>query len=132
MSRTDRFWHGFLCGLARFGLFFVHPILRVEGQESIPKDGCIICPNHYGMDDPLWTIFALKQDHFFPVFAKEEVTSLPILKHLFRYIQLIGVRRGDAGDITALKVGIKALRRNEKVLLYPEGTRVKGDRKSVV
>lgn len=109
--------------LVRIGMFFWHPVFRVMGRENIPEGPCVICSNHAGMADPIWTILALRQPFFFRIMAKDQLMHIPVLKYVFRWIGMIGVKRGE-NDISAVKAALKALKNGEKLLIYPEGTRV--------
>lgn len=114
--------------LAHFGLFFVHPIMRVKGRENIPEGGCVICANHVGLSDGPWLVFAIKPKKIMRIMVKDQLFHIPVLKYLFMWCNFIGVRRGES-DITAIKKAIKALRDGEQLMLFPEGTRVaKGSR----
>ena len=117
----------FLYGVVRLGMFFWHPVFRVSGREHIPQGPCVICSNHVGMSDPIWTIFAFRPARLFRIMAKDQLMHVPLLKYLFRWIGMIGVKRGE-GDIAAVKTALKALRDGEQLLIYPEGTRVRETR----
>lgn len=126
--RVNRFWYRFLYVVVRFGMFFWHPVFRVTGRENIPEGPCVMCSNHVGMADPVWTILGLRQPRMFRIMAKDQLMHVPVLKYLFRWIGMIGIKRGE-GDINAVKTALKALKDGEKLLVYPEGTRVpKGQR----
>ena len=122
--RINRLWYRFLYAVVRIGMFFWHPVFKVSGRENIPDGPCVICSNHVGMADPIWAIFALRQPQIFRIMAKDQLMHVPILKYLFRWIGMIGIKRGE-GDIVAVKTALKALRSGEKLLIYPEGTRVR-------
>ncbi len=111
--------------IARFGMWFVHPSLRVYGREHIPQEGpALICPNHSGMADPIWVIFSAKFPHMPTVMAKKELFSIPVLGRFFRWLGAIAVDRGGA-DVNAIKQGLKCLKNRNLLMLFPEGTRVK-------
>lgn len=109
---------------ARFGMFFWHPIFKVQGRENIPQGGCVICANHSSGSDGPWLVFAIKPKKMMRIMVKEQVMHFPILKYLFQGLNFIGVRRGE-GDITAIKKAMKALKDGEQLMIFPEGTRVK-------
>lgn len=114
-----------ICAVVRAGMFLWHPSFRVYGRENIPKDGSLlICPNHSGMADPFWVIFALRPDRMPRVMAKKELMSVPVLGGFLRWLGVFGVDRGG-NDVNAIKNGLKCLRDGERLLLFPEGTRVK-------
>lgn len=122
-----KFWYGFLCAVVRAAMALWHPVFRVTGREHIPEGPCVIFGNHVGMADPIWTIFAMRNGKFFRILAKEQLLRLPVLGRFLRWIGVIGVKRGE-GDLNAVKQALKALKNGEKLLVYPEGTRVRGAR----
>lgn len=125
--RITHFWYRILYSIVRVGMFFWHPVFRVSGREQIPQGPCVICCNHVGMADPIWMIFAMNQPMIFRIMAKDQLMHVPLLKYLFRWIGMIGIKRGE-GDINAVKDAMKALKNGEKLLIFPEGTRVRGER----
>ena len=57
-------------------------------------------------------------------YAKEEIMRWPVIGWLLKKAGIFGVKRGKA-DVAALKEALRVLRDGEKLLLFPEGTRVK-------
>ena len=115
---------GFLFFYALVWPFFnlVHPG-RVIGRENIPEGGALICANHTRNSDPLYILFALKRKTKLRIMAKEEMTKWPLVGPILSRINLmIWVKRGRA-DIGAVKAALKTLKNNEKLLIFPEGTR---------
>lgn len=111
--------------LVRTAFFVWHPVYRVVGREHVPKSGkLVICANHSGMADPLWAIMSLRLGHIPRVMAKKEALSYPVIGRILTALQVIGVDRGIA-DIHAIKEGIRALRNDQQLLIFPEGTRVR-------
>ena len=114
-----------ICAIARCVMFFWHPVFRVYGKENIPKEGpLLICPNHSGMADPFWTVFALKPKQRIRFMAKKEAMDTPVLGSILRWLGVFGVDRGGA-DVNAIKTGLKCLKDGQWLLIFPEGTRVK-------
>ncbi|MFI3313905.1 MAG: lysophospholipid acyltransferase family protein [Eubacteriales bacterium] len=109
---------------ARFGLLFVHPIMRVQGRENIPEGACVICSNHVGLSDGPWLVFAIRPKKIMRIMVKAQLLHIPVLKYLFMWFNFIGVER-ESNDITAVKKALKALKEGEQLMLFPEGTRVK-------
>ena len=122
-----RFWYGFLCGVVRAAMALWHPVFRVTGRGHIPEGPCVICGNHAGMADPIWAIFAVRNGTFFRILAQDQVMRVPVLGRFLRWIGVIGVKRGES-DLAAVKTALRALKNGEKLLVFPEGTRVKGAR----
>lgn len=111
--------------LCRIGLFIWHPIYRVEGRENVPQSGkLVICANHSGMADPIWVVMSLKMGHIPRIMAKKESLSYPILGKILAGLRVIGVDRGMA-DVHAIKEALRALKEDQQLLIFPEGTRVR-------
>lgn len=110
--------------LVRVGLFFWHPFSRFRGREHIPEGGCLIVANHSSLADPVWLLLALGPGRRTHIIAKKEVMGVPVLGRVLRWVGVFGVDRGGA-DIAAVKQSLEILKNNEKLLIFPEGTRVK-------
>ena len=111
--------------VVRAVMFFWHPVFRVIGREHIPDSGpYLICPNHSGMADPFWAIFALKPKRLPRIMAKKELMDVPVLGGILRWLGVFGVDR-EGADVNAVKTGLKCLKNGYQLLLFPEGTRVK-------
>lgn len=58
------------------------------------------------------------------VMAKAEIMKWPVVGFLLKKAGIIGVNRGRS-DMAAAKECMRALKNGEKLLMFPEGTRVK-------
>lgn len=105
-----------------FTLF--HPVRHV-GREHIPEGGAVFCGNHSAMSDPFFLVYAVGWKNQMRVMAKAEVMRIPVVGWLLSKAGVFGVDRGKA-DVGAIKTAMKYLKSGEKVLIFPEGTRVKG------
>ena len=114
----------FLYALCRFGFFLWHPVFRVHGRENIPEGGALICCNHSGMADPLWVIFAMGRKNRMKIMAKVQLIRIPLLGPFLQWAGVFGVDRGN-NDISAIKTALRVLKEGQKLLLFPEGTRVR-------
>ena len=111
--------------IVRAAMFCYHPVFRVIGRENVPKEGrYLICPNHRGMADPIWVIFALRIGHVPRIMAKMEVMKAPVLGWFLRKMGVFGVNR-EGADIAAIKTGLRCLKNEQQLMIFPEGTRVK-------
>lgn len=109
---------------------FLHPI-RVEGLENIPKDEpVVLCPNHSSNWDPILLICALGREANLRIMGKNQLFKIPILRTFLRKMGVFPVDRGNS-DIGAVKNSIQALRDGSTLLVFPEGTRVRGKKKDV-
>lgn len=118
-----RIFYAFFWSLAWpfFNLF--HPVRQI-GRKNIPKGGAVVCGNHTALSDPLFLVFAAGRKNQMRPMAKSEVMRIPVLGWLLKKAGVFGVDRGKA-DVGAIKTAMKYLKSGEKVLLFPEGTRVK-------
>lgn len=101
----------------------VHPC-RPIGRENVPQGAALLCPNHTGLSDPLFVVFALGLRNRPQVMAKEEFMRTPLLGWLLGKAGVFAVKRGKS-DVGAIKRAIKCLKSGDKLLLFPEGTRSK-------
>ena len=106
-------------------MFLYHPVFRVKGRENIPQNGgFLICPNHSGMADPFWVLFALRLNHIPRIMAKKEVMKIPLLGRLLEWFGVFGVDR-EGVDVNAIKIGMRTLKEGQQLMVFPEGTRVR-------
>lgn len=118
-----------IISIVRVAMFFYHPIFRVIGRENIPQGGrYLICPNHSGLADPIWVVFALRLGHVPRIMAKKEVMQVPVLGWFLRKFGVFGVNR-EGNDVTAIKTGLRCLKNDQQLMIFPEGTRVKPGQK---
>ncbi len=101
---------------------FVHPI-RAIGRENIPDGPVIICPNHTTADDPFFVVYAFGRRYPMRAMAKIQILRVPVIGWLLSKAGVFGVDRG-AADIKAVKTALKFLKDGDKLLMFPEGTRV--------
>lgn len=97
---------------------------RFSGRENLPQGGAMLCANHSGLADPIWVVL-LMHDKQMPWFmAKKEVMDKPVIGRFLSWFGAFGVDR-EGADITAIKTSLGHLRDGDKLLVFPEGTRVK-------
>ncbi len=121
--KSMRVFYGFIWSLVWPFFNLVHPVRHV-GRERIPEGAAVVCGNHTSLSDPLFVTFAMGRRHQLRTMAKAELMRVPVLGWLLGKAGIFGVERGKA-DVGAIKTAIKFLKSGEKILLFPEGTRVK-------
>ena len=99
------------------------------GKENFPEGACIVCANHSSMCDPFWVAFALGRKDSLHFMAKKELFKIPILNWILKKAGVFGIDRGNA-DVEAIKTAIKYLKNGEKIMMFPEGTRISSDDKA--
>ncbi|WP_211274579.1 lysophospholipid acyltransferase family protein [Anaerobacillus arseniciselenatis] len=97
--------------------------VEVIGKENIPSDkGVLLCCNHiHLLDPPLLGSYLERPIHYM---AKAELFKIPVLNYLIKKFHAFPVRRGMS-DKQALREGIKVLKDNNVLGIFPEGTRSK-------
>lgn len=98
-------------------------LLRVQGRERIPEGNAVFCCNHSSNWDPILIMIAAGREHQLYAMAKEEIAHWPVVGRILKVAGMIFVARGKA-DIGALKSALKYLKNGQKILIFPEGTRV--------
>lgn len=121
---TDRLYHIVFWPVAFFFSIF-HPV-RTIGREHIPEGAAVIAANHSAYADPMMAIMAFGYRNPLRIMAKEELFHIPVLGWLLIKLGMFGVNRGHS-DISAIKRAIKVLKEGCKLMLFPEGTRVRRD-----
>lgn len=118
---------------------FIYPIIKTFlrvfhpwksiGRENLPEGGVLICGNHTSLGDPLYVLCCIGHKPQCRVMAKQELMEVPVLGFLLKKAGIIGVNRGKS-DVAAIKECMRVLKNGEKLLIFPEGTRVKEGEKA--
>ncbi len=96
---------------------------RTVGLENLPEGGALLCANHVSGWDPIVIALNLPRDSRLTVLAKDQLFRIPLLGFLLRKLGIIPVKRGES-DLHAIKSSMKALSGGNRLLVFPEGTRV--------
>lgn len=119
---------GFL-GLLKF--LFSHLLFRVkyvnlENMNKIEKG--VVCPNHSCIFDPFWVYFKVENMW---IMAKAELFKNKILAKIYKAYNVFPIKRGQK-DASSLLHSINVIEENDKakLLIFPEGTRIKKDKES--
>ncbi|MGE4275775.1 MAG: lysophospholipid acyltransferase family protein [Lawsonibacter sp.] len=126
-SREDRktdAWFRFLYTVI-WPFFNLFRPIRVLGREHIPDGPAVICPNHTTIGDPFYVVFAFRRTYPMRAMAKIQIMRVPFIGWILGKAGVFGVDRGHA-DMRAVKVALKFLKDGNKLLMFPEGTRVHG------
>ena len=96
---------------------------EVSGRENMISGAALVCSNHSAMIDPFQIAVAFGIDTNIHVIAKIELFRIPVLAPVLRKLGMISVDR-SINDIASIKASLGYLKNGEKVLIFPEGTRV--------
>ena len=114
-----RFVHSVIIPLLRL-MFRV----RVTGRENIPDGPALICANHTAMIDPFVIAVAFNAKDPLRFMTKGELFRVPVLRSFLKAVGAYPVERGQS-DMAALRQSVDTLKQGGKLLMFPEGTRVK-------
>ena len=96
---------------------------RTVGVENVPEGGALLCANHASGWDPIMIALALPNDSRLHFMAKEELFKNSFLRWLITKLGGFPVKRGG-NDLVAMKTSLKVLGNGDRLLVFPEGTRV--------
>ncbi|MCI8552479.1 MAG: 1-acyl-sn-glycerol-3-phosphate acyltransferase [Lawsonibacter sp.] len=103
----------------------IHPV-RAVGRENIPEGPVVVCPNHTTAGDPFYVVFAFGYRWPMRAMAKVQIMRLPFIGWILGKAGVFGVDR-DTTDVKAVRTAMKFLKEGDKLLIFPEGTRVRKD-----
>lgn len=96
---------------------------RVVELEDFPEEGALLCANHASGWDPIIIALNLPRDSRLTVMAKDSLFRIPLLGFFLKKLGIFPVKRGG-NDLTAMKTAMKVLGGGNRLLVFPEGTRV--------
>lgn len=102
---------------------YLRIVFRVKINGEIPKSGAyILCANHISLYDPVVVgAFCRRKVSFM---AKAELFKIFGLGFLIKHLGAFPVDRNKA-DLKAIKTALSVLKKEEALLMFPEGKRVK-------
>ena len=102
------------------------PIYRFKfiGRENIVKGPALLCGNHTANIDSVLVILALGDVMQYAAMAKKELFKIPLVGWVLKLFGAYPIARGGS-DLAAIKFSLKALKEGKKLVVFPEGTRVK-------
>jgi 1-acyl-sn-glycerol-3-phosphate acyltransferase len=110
-------------------IYKANPLWRIQltGIDQMqPDTGYVIVANHKSLGDII--CIHLLQRHFKWV-AKDSLFRIPVIGWIMSLVNYIPLSRGRHGSIKATyREAIRWLNRDVSVVIFPEGTRIKGDK----
>ena len=95
---------------------------KIYGKENVPDGRAIIVSNHFSVIDAVNYLNISKTRPNY--LAKKEITNNKLLGKIIQSFGAIPIDR-DKPDMKAMLSVIRVLKDNEKVIIFPEGTRNK-------
>lgn len=99
----------------------------VKGEENIPKDKPVLfVSNHQGnFDIPIFLGFINKPKAFI---AKKELQKIPFISSWMKHMQCVFIDRSDIRQsLRQINEAAENLKQGYSMVIFPEGTRSKGD-----
>lgn len=118
-----RFWYSVIFYLSYPIYYLTHPF-RAVGLEHFPEGSVVIAGNHTDLADPVVACLGLGMGRQVRPMAKKELRKIPVIGWMLEQAGAIFVDRGSA-DLKAVKAALKHLKEGGRLLVFPEGTRVK-------
>jgi len=115
-----RFYKAAYC-ITRVLIGFIYGF-EVKGRENIPDGAAMVCSNHSSMKDPLFIAYAFGIRCYLHFIAKIELFRIPVVSLIVAKLGAISVDR-NMTDIATIKKTLAYFKNNEKVAIFPEGTR---------
>ena len=94
----------------------------IVGKENLIKGAAMVCSNHSEMIDPFLIAISFGIDDNVHVIAKIEIFKIPVVSLILWKIGMIPVDRSK-NDIASIKMTLGFLKQDQKVVIFPEGTR---------
>jgi len=108
--------------------FKIFNFWSVEGKENIPEGAAIFAANHTAWSDPVFLALGVGLKYRLKFMTKIEVIKSNIFGKLLagamKSVGMFFVDRKNS-SLAAIKYSLKALKEGEKLVIFPEGTRVK-------
>ena len=129
MKRFSDRTYRFIRNIAYAILRVAHPVVRIRGRENVPDGALIIAANHSGFTDPVWVQIGVRPNRRPLTMAKKELFENRLLGTFYYKLGGFPVDR-EGSDIQAIKTSLQCLREDNKLLIFPEGTRIRhGERR---
>lgn len=95
--------------------------MRVEGRQHLRTDGgAMLLSTHQSVMDPV--LVGLLDNHFVSYLARHTLFRSRLFAFLIRLLNAIEIDR-ERGGLSGLKEMLRRLKNEDRVLLFPEGTR---------
>ena len=101
--------------------------VEVSGLENIPGEPVVFVPNHQSYFDIPVLLAWLDRPH--PLIAKQEIRRIPLIRSWMELLDCVFIDRDNARQsVAALGEAARNMtRRSRSFIIFPEGTRSRGD-----
>lgn len=128
LTERDTYIHRVSTKWMKDNVTFTGSTVTVNGLENLPKEGPVVyISNHQGnFDIPLLMGYIDRPKGFI---SKIEIKKIPIINKWMELIHCVFMDRSSLkGSAGAIIEGIKILKQGHSLVIFPEGTRSKGDK----
>ena len=106
-----------------FRLFFP---FKAYGVENLPEGRVVVAGNHSSNADVVMVLLSIPRDGKVGIIGKAELFKIKPMAWFLEKMGAFGVNRG-ANDVGAVKKCLGTLKDEKRLIIFPEGTRVKGE-----
>ncbi len=100
--------------------------VTVNGRENLPDHAAVYIANHQGNFDIPLILSSLNRAH--GLLAKQELARIPILRLWMRLLHCLFVDRSSPrAGVESIAEGVKLLQSGHSLVIFPEGTRSRGN-----
>ena len=110
--------------ILRVAFRICHPVIHIQGRETLPDGPAVLCANHSHLTDPIWIVVWARLSRHPRIMAKKELFRNKAFGRILTKLGAFPVDRGNT-DIGAIKNAMRTLKSGNKLLIFPEGTRVR-------
>ena len=103
-------------------IYYLLKPFRYYGNKKVKDGACVYVSNHYTLLDPVYVAATTWEGIHYV--SKKENLKVPFLGFIMKKVKAIFANR-DGNDVRPLLDCLKCLKNNEKIAIYPEGTRNK-------
>ena len=97
---------------------------KIYGRKNLPKGKAILTMNHKSNIDAILMVLGTYEKKYF--LAKKELFKNKLMGGFIKAMGGIKIDRASA-DVTAIKNALTVLKKDKKLIIFPEGTRSKSD-----
>ena len=116
--------------LYKIAILILYPIfmllyrVKVTGKENLTDGAAVLCANHSSLLDPVLIAIGLTAKYPLNFMAKKELFKNRVFGGIISALGAFPVDR-DSADLGTIRKSIEVLKGGGKLLLFPEGRRVR-------
>lgn len=125
-EEIDRYINKSVLGWANFIVNGIGIKVNKKGLENVPDGPCLFVGNHQGLLDVPVIVSSL--DRYVGFVAKKEMLKLKILTYWMKEMKCVFMDRQNVrAAVKTINEGVENLKNGYSMLIFPEGTRSRGE-----